>query len=145
MGKLTGRKRKLNYKPIIWVAAVALPVVIAVASLVWPKPPVTVVFEQSPTADGKLSTQGTFQLTWQTNVETSGVVYYRGRSDRPYQQMVCGVACRHVVAIPATPGQKIELYVETGSTRGQGITAPAIEVVAWRPRSTTVPDNVKTH
>jgi len=139
VGKFTGKRRKLNYKPIVWVAAVAVPVLIAVAVVIWPKRPVEVQFEQAPVSDGQLGEHGSFRLTWQTNVQARGTVYYRYSSDRPYRRMIVNPSRRHVVSIAAEPGETVELYVEVPDGRGGKAISPTIRVVPTSVRAASGP------
>ena len=137
MSKFTGRKRKLNYKPILYVAAIALPVIVVVVILAWPKPRTEIVFEQEPSATGVLNEFGTFHLSWQTDVETQGTVYYRYGPDQLYHHAGYTLSRRHVVSIPAKPGDKVEVYVEASGRGVNPAKSPVITIAAETP--TTAP------
>jgi len=117
MGRFTGKKRKLNYKPILLVAAVAVPIIVGLTILFWPEGYIRIKFDSGPTYDPHLSERGAFRVSWQTNLETRGTVHYRYLPGSPYYEMPAAVGREHVVSVPGKPGDRVEFFVEVEAGR----------------------------
>jgi hypothetical protein len=144
MGKFTGKKRRLNYKPILWIGGIALPVIVAVGFLVWPKRPVLVQFETGPVFNAHVSPAGSFRVDWKTNLPTRGSVFYRFTESRPYDEVSTQLDTRGAVSIPAAAGQKIEFYVEVSGLRTKPVRSENFQVellppLTTRPAGATMP------
>ncbi len=117
MGKITRKKQRLNYKPILYVAVVAVPALIVITILVRPAKIIPLAITEGPKFDVHLSKAGTFHISWRTNQPASCVVYYRFGSSGRFQEMSTAYGDRFVVAIPGKVGAEIEFYIRVSAGR----------------------------
>ncbi len=136
MGKFTGKKRKLNYKPILWIGGIAIPLIAIATILAWPKKPVLMQFETGPIFDAHLSRAGNFRIDWKTNLPARGSVFYRFADDQPYDELSTQLDTRGAVSIPAKAGQKIEFYVEVSGLRTKPVRSENFKVELLPPLTT---------
>jgi len=116
MGRASNR-RKLSYKPVIIVAAVAFPVLALMAWALWPRPEEKLVFEKGPDFAAVLSEHGTFHVGGATNAEAHSMLFYRFEPGQSYRTIASGPAREHRVAGPGRAGQQVEFHVEASGLR----------------------------
>ena len=127
MSKFTGKKKKLNYRPIFYVAAVAIPLLIVITILIKPPKITPLEFAEKPTFDAHLSKAGTLHIHWKVNQPANCILYYRFDSKKKFQEMSTAFGDRFVVAIPAKPKNTIEFYIKVNASR-QEILSKRFEV-----------------
>ncbi len=138
MGKITGRKRKLNYKPIFYVAAFAIPAIIIVTIFIRPAQEVPLKFIDGPHCNASLRPSGTVRIWFGVNQKGRSMVFYRYNPGHRYQAMSTTFGTKFAVAVPAKVGQVIEYYVEVTAGR-QEIKSQKYKVTVI-PATTTGPD-----
>ena len=117
MGRITGKKQKLNYKPILLVGGIGIPLVVVLAVLITPAPWSALKFERPPAFSPQLTARGALQIRWQTNLPSQGTVHFRYRNDQRWQQTVTRTAVDHVASIPGQAGEHVEFYVQAKKGR----------------------------
>ncbi len=138
MGKITRKKKQLNYKPIIYVAIAAIPVLVAITILIRPARIVPLKFSEEPAFGTRLSKSGTFHIRWKTNQPASCIVYYRFGSSGRFQEMSTAYGDRFVVAIPAKAGNIIEFYIKVNAARQEIVSEKyRVKLKPYVPLSTT--------
>ncbi len=142
MGKITGKKRKLDYRPILWVGGIAIPLLVVVTILAWPKKPIPVRFEAGPAAEAHVSKAGNVRIHWTTNLPARGSVYYRFGDDQPFDELSTQLDTRGVVSIPAKAGRQLEFYVEVSGLRSRPVRSENFRVDLLPPLATQ-PTNSK--
>ena len=140
MGKITRKKNQLNYKPIIYVALVAIPALIAITILIKPGKITPLKFSEKPTFDVHLSQAGTFHIKWKTNQPANCIVYYRFEDSGRFQEMSTAFGDRFVVAIPAHADDVIEFYIKANAARQEIVSEIfKVKLKAYKSAQTSMP------
>jgi len=128
MGKLTGKKRKLNRWPILYIGAAGLAVIVIFTILVWPKPPVELKFTEEPAFSPHLSKAGTFKVRWQVNTPVRATLHYRFAGSQSFDELSTQLGERGAAAVPAQAGTTIEFYVDAPGPRNQPLRSKDYQV-----------------
>jgi hypothetical protein len=144
MSRFTGKKRKLDYKPILIVGGIAIPVITIVTILAWPRPPVQLAFTEGPRFDRHLTKKGTFLIEWRTNLPTWATVKYRFPPEQDFDEVRTQEDTRGVVPIPAEAGKIVQFLVELPGRRNRTIrsqlyTVELLSPTATRPATASAP------
>jgi len=111
MGKRTGKKRKLDYRPILLVGGVALPIIVVITVLIWPQQNVPLrIVSVGPDSTGAGS-GGRVLIAWRTNKPARGSLFYRILGREQFAQVGTAISEEHKAPVVAQPGQTFEFYV----------------------------------
>jgi hypothetical protein len=128
MGKFTGKKQKLDYKPILYGGIIALPLLLLLILYLHGQNPIQTTFETGPTFTPNLSQAQMFIIRWTTNVPARGTVHYRFDPAKPYQTLATDLDSRGAIAIPAKPGQTIDFYIQAYPLSGLSVKSEIFQV-----------------
>lgn len=144
MSKRTGKRRRLNYKPMLLVAGIAIPVIVILVVLTWPTPKEPLGFVEGPRFDPHLSAKGNLRIEWRTNKPMTANVKYRFDGDTHFDEIITQKDTRGMVSIPGSPGKTIHFQVELPGSRDQPVSSRLYSVqllppVASRPATASAP------